>query len=87
MNRFYLLIFACFFVITIFLSLSAGCASYPKSDHCDGNKFFNDVPGSSFSDHIKWFWEMETVEWPENVIDEPQPKPVPNVLPQTIEAF
>ena len=28
---------------------------------------------------IKWVWEMETVEWPDWVIDAPQPKPVDRV--------
>lgn len=51
------------------------CSSLPESDHCDGIKFFNSAPGHSFTDEIRWFWEMETVEWPEQVIDEQQPKP------------
>ncbi len=59
--------------------LLAGCASFPKSDHCDGRRFFNDAPGHSFSDEIKWFWEMDTVNWPENIVDAPQPKPPASV--------
>jgi L-ascorbate metabolism protein UlaG (beta-lactamase superfamily) len=56
-----------------------GCASFPKSNHCDGSKFYNDAPGHSFSDEIKWFWEMETIPWPEEIVDLPQPKPLPFV--------
>ncbi|MFC1883306.1 MBL fold metallo-hydrolase [Thermodesulfobacteriota bacterium] len=49
------------------------------SDHFDGARFFNEEQGHSFIDMIKWFWEMETVEWPEWIDDPSQPKPVESV--------
>lgn len=58
------------------------CASLPKSDHCDGSKYFNnpiDSTDQSFFDHIKWLWEMKTIEWPEWIDDAPQPAP-PNYV-------
>ncbi|MFC1883312.1 hypothetical protein ACFL2O_00945 [Thermodesulfobacteriota bacterium] len=49
------------------------------SDHFDGTRFFNEEPDHSFIDMIKWFWEMETVGWPEWINDPSQPKPVKSV--------
>ncbi len=72
-------IFALIILITLIVFLPSACTSFPKSDHCDGSKFYNDVPGHTFSDEIKWLWEIDTVEWPENIIDEPQPKPPSSV--------
>lgn len=50
------------------------CQNLP-SDHFDGTRFFNKEPDQSFLDHIKWLWQMETVEWPKWIEDPPQPKP------------
>jgi L-ascorbate metabolism protein UlaG (beta-lactamase superfamily) len=58
-----------------FLFLTSGCSSFPISDHCDGNKFFNNKPGHTFGDEIKWLWEMETVPWPDTIENKPQPRP------------
>jgi L-ascorbate metabolism protein UlaG (beta-lactamase superfamily) len=58
-----------------------GCSYYkgPPSDHFDGSCFFNKEPDNTFFDHIKWLWEMETVEWPEWIDDPPQPPPIAHV--------
>ena len=48
----------------------------PVSDHFDGSHFYNAEPGDhTFSDMIKWMWEMKTVDWPEWVDDPKQPAP------------
>lgn len=66
-------------VMTVFSVL--GCSNYngPVSDHFDGSHFFNKEPDNTFFDHIKWMWEMETVEWPEWIDDPIQPPPIENV--------
>jgi L-ascorbate metabolism protein UlaG (beta-lactamase superfamily) len=46
-----------------------------RSDHYDGNRFFNRGPHHTFRDMARWLWEMKTVEWPEWVDDPPQPAP------------
>lgn len=46
------------------------------SDHFDGTSFFSEESDHSFFDELKWWWEMETVDWPEWVNDPPQPGPV-----------
>jgi len=33
----------------------------PPSDHFDGLRFFNKEPDHTFTDMLKWLWEMETV--------------------------
>jgi len=70
-------------VLIIFLiGFIQGCSDYhqgPPSDHFDGSHFFNKEPDNTFFDHIKWLWEMETVEWPEWINDTLQPPPVANV--------
>lgn len=60
-----------------------GCTSpeYPRSDHFDGNKFFNPsgVEPRSFWNLLKW-WSEDKAEWPEWVqVQEPTPleRPVP----------
>ncbi|MCP4755183.1 MAG: hypothetical protein GY866_30310 [Proteobacteria bacterium] len=61
---------------------AVGCsAAYegPPSDHFDGSHFFNKEPDHTFTDELKWLWEMETVEWPEWIDDPPQSKPVESV--------
>jgi L-ascorbate metabolism protein UlaG (beta-lactamase superfamily) len=55
--------------------MTIGCASLPESDHCDGSVFFNKTADHTFGDMIKWLWEMDTVEWPDEIIDPEQPKP------------
>jgi hypothetical protein len=47
------------------------------SDHFDGKTFRNPTgePDHSFGDIVKWFWEMETVDWPEWIENEAQPLP------------
>lgn len=74
-----LLFIICLIFLAGIFSQVIGCTSFPKSDHCNGQSFYNDSPGHSFSDIIKWFWEMKTVQWPENVTDKLQPKPLPFV--------
>jgi L-ascorbate metabolism protein UlaG (beta-lactamase superfamily) len=49
--------------------------SGPVSDHFDGGSFYNKEPDNTFTDHIKWLWEMEEVEWPLWVNDPQQPLP------------
>jgi L-ascorbate metabolism protein UlaG (beta-lactamase superfamily) len=58
-----------------------GCNYYegPRSDHFDGERFYNKESGQSFGDHVKWYWEMETVKWPEWIEDPPQLLPVAEV--------
>jgi len=51
----------------------------PPSDHFDGKHFYNEESGQNFSDHVKWFWEMETVNWPDWIEDSPQPQPLAKV--------
>ncbi len=53
-------------IILFLFMLLQGCAIYkgPVSEHFDGSRFFNPEPGNTFTDHIKWLWEMKTVEWP-----------------------
>ncbi|MBN8706921.1 MAG: MBL fold metallo-hydrolase [Bacteroidetes bacterium] len=71
-NRSYLLL-----LLSALLGLS-GCATLPVSDHFDGSRFYNPASDSSehgFADHVKWMWEMKTVDWPEWIQDTPQPAP------------
>ncbi len=64
-------------ILLIFVFASCNPAyKGPKSDHFDGSEFFNEEKsGHSFSDMIKWLWEMETVDWPEWIEDPAQPAP------------
>lgn len=55
-----------------------GCSSVSAertSDHFDGRRFFNRETGHTFSDTIRWLWEMKTVEWPDWIVDPVQPPP------------
>ncbi len=64
--------------IFIMISLINACSYYTgsESDHYDGSSFYNEENDEhSFVDIIKWFWEMDTVEWPEWIEDEMQPPP------------
>ena len=51
----------------------------PTSDHFDGSRFFNKESDHSLLDMLKWLSEMETVEWPEWIVDPPQPPPPASV--------
>jgi len=55
--------------------LSAAAQERQVSDHFDGKRFHNDVPDHSFSDMVRWLWEMKTVEWPEWIEDPKQHAP------------
>lgn len=48
----------------------------PQSDHFNGKYFYDNEKHHTFSDEIKWFWQMETVKWP-SWIDDPQQPPPP----------
>ena len=63
------------------ISFLLGCTYYqgPPSDHFDGSRFFNKEPDHTFFDHIIWFWEMETIAWPEWIDDPAQPPPIARV--------
>jgi len=53
----------------------------PKSDHFDGEKFFNPWgrrPEKGFLDIWKWRLNGERAEWPEKVDNEPRPPLVPS---------
>jgi L-ascorbate metabolism protein UlaG (beta-lactamase superfamily) len=47
----------------------------PVSDHFNGSCFFIEGNGHSFGDMLKWMWEMDTVEWPEWIVDDVQSQP------------
>ena len=68
-------------LIILLIFLFQGCAYYegPPSDHFDGSRFFNIEPDNTFFDHLKWLWEMDTVDWPEWIEDPPQPPPIAHV--------
>ncbi len=51
----------------------------PSSDHFDGSRFFNREPDNTFMDHVKWLWEMDTVQWPEWIEDPAQEPPIESV--------
>jgi len=67
-------------VAIIFIVLAIrGCTPLyhgPVSDHFDGTRFFSEEHDHTFTDMLKWLWEMETVEWPEWITDPSQPNPV-----------
>jgi L-ascorbate metabolism protein UlaG (beta-lactamase superfamily) len=55
-----------------------GCSYYkgPVSDHYNGTGFLNEQESdNTFLDHLKWLWELETVEWPEWIDDPLRPPP------------
>jgi len=68
-------------LITFIILLLQGCTYYEgtPSGHFDGSRFFDTEPDNTFIDHLKWLWEMETVEWPEWIDDPPQPPPISHV--------
>ena len=47
----------------------------PVTDHFDGDRFYMEGNDHSFTDMLRWMWEMETVEWPEWIVDPAQPSP------------
>jgi L-ascorbate metabolism protein UlaG (beta-lactamase superfamily) len=56
------------------IKLLPGCITThkgPKSDHFDGEKFFNPQMDNqkSFSDFLKWQWTRERADWPDFVSD------------------
>lgn len=51
----------------------------PVSDHFDGSRFFMEGADHSLGDMVKWMWQMETVEWPEWIVDPVQPPPTVRV--------
>lgn len=53
----------------------------PVSDHFDGSRFFMEGNDHSFGDMVKWMWEMETVKWPEWIVEPVQPPPPEAVGP------
>ncbi len=55
----------------------AGCTYYngPPNNHFDGTRFTYGQPDHSLTDMIKWWWQMETVAWPDWVEDPRQPPP------------
>ncbi len=69
------------FLLVFLVMLPQGCNSYngPQSEHFDGKRFYNKESGQDFGDHVKWFWEMETVSWPDWIDDPPQPLPLAKV--------
>ena len=67
-------------VVIIFVSSVTYKYPGPPSDHFDGSCFFNPESGDhSFTDMLKWIWEMETVSWPEWLDDPKQPPPVERI--------
>jgi L-ascorbate metabolism protein UlaG (beta-lactamase superfamily) len=70
-----------FQIAILILGVVQGCSYHngSTSDHFDGYRFFNKEPDNTFFDHIKWIWEMKTVEWPKWIDDPPQPAPISDV--------
>lgn len=64
--------------------LWGGCAMHngPTTGHFDGSRFFNpEGSDHTFGDELKWFRQMETIEWPKWLNDAQQPPPVERVGP------
>jgi L-ascorbate metabolism protein UlaG (beta-lactamase superfamily) len=57
--------------------MKCGCAAHrgPVSDHFDGTRFFNREGRYSRLEMLRWFAQMETVDWPRWIEDQPQPPP------------
>ena len=69
-------------IIFILAAIMSSCVNYHNgepSEHFDGSRFFGTEPDHTFMDMVKWFWEMETVEWPEWIDDPDQPTPMEHV--------
>ncbi len=69
------------YIILILLFFSYGCSNYrgPVTDHFDGTQFSMEGASHTFSDMVKWLWQMESVDWPEWINDPEQPPPVDRV--------
>lgn len=68
----------CLLLLLSGLLVLSGCATLPVSDHYDGSRFYNPAADSSehgFPEHVKWMWEMKTVDWPEWIQDAPKHTP------------
>ncbi|MCJ7499836.1 hypothetical protein MUP29_06230 [bacterium] len=61
-----------FMVAALMFVTACSCYSGPDSEHFDGTSSFNKEPDKTFTDHIKWLWEMEKVDWLQWVDDPPQ---------------
>lgn len=73
-------VLACLYACTTWNNMNA---QYPISDHFDGEVFFNpdQKEDHSFGKMVKWLWEMDTVDWPDWVVDKVQPPPPVSVGP------
>ncbi|NQT26758.1 MBL fold metallo-hydrolase, partial [candidate division KSB1 bacterium] len=81
----FILIVSCLTLILIVVFVN-GCSYWqgPPSDHFKENRFTNNESDNTFSDNLKWFWEMETVEWPKWIDDTPQSRPLSYVKENNI---
>lgn len=56
-------------------------SAYPRSDHCDGHRFFN--PGvrshQGFGDFLRWQRERRPPRWPRRLDNTPYPAPLREV--------
>ena len=73
----------------IFIPLAVFVKGYsywhgPPSDHYKENRFINNEPDNTFFDHLKWLWEMQSVEWPEWIDNPPHPPPLSYVKDSNI---
>jgi L-ascorbate metabolism protein UlaG (beta-lactamase superfamily) len=73
-----------FAIVAMVVAVMAFVAGYgydgPVSDHFDGSCFYSAETGDhTFSDMVRWMWEMETVDWPQWVDDPKQPAPIARV--------
>ena len=59
----------------VLLTACGGRYQGTPNDHFDGAHFFNREPDNSVTDHLRWLWQMETIPWPEEIIDPAQPAP------------
>ena len=50
-----------FMVAALMFVTACSCYSGPDSEHFDGTSSFNKEPDKTFTDHIKWLWEIETI--------------------------
>lgn len=66
-------------VVWITIQLNKPLYKGQVSDHFNGKQFYYKERFYSFSDMLKWAWEMKVVRWPSWIIDRPQPKPEDHV--------
>ena len=69
-------VYACMFVLVITITQACNYYDGPHSGNFNGKRFYNEEPGQSFRDHVRWLWEMKTINWPKWIEDPPQPPPV-----------